>query len=60
MGLLSTEVEIIIDRKVMNHYIELGYDVPMFYNKSRHKYTLKRAKTKVKVVKNKMAPPFKT
>ena len=49
MGLLSTEVEIIIDRKVMNHYIELGYDVPMFYNKSRHKYTLKRAKTKVKV-----------
>ena len=45
MGLLSTEVEIRLKAQNIKYYENLGYEIPRYYNKNNHKYSVKQETT---------------
>ena len=37
MGLLTKEVEVVVNSRNVKYYDDLGYDIPKYYNKNKKK-----------------------
>ena len=37
MGLLTKEVEVVVNSRNVKYYEDLGYDIPKYYNKNKKK-----------------------
>ena len=51
MGLLTTEVEVLLNGYNIKYYEDLGYDIPRYYNKSSCKYHVKKGTTIIVKIK---------
>ena len=45
MGLLTTEIEVLLNGKNIKYYEDLGYKIPRYYNKNQCHYQLKKGTT---------------
>ena len=50
MGLITKEVEITLNGRTISYYEDLGYEIPRYYDKHSHKWSIKRGTTiKIKI-----------